>query len=139
MKFHPLRRKSQKKAAKTLKYFFPILGLIAAWKLYSKIKIDRSKVFEARKKKKFLGVAVFSIFAFFGQKFLRLKLLAVAPQNHKKGIGSKMIEKIEKYAKKRKRNYIFFTSHPSRKNAHNFYQHRGFKKILGFLFYKKLK
>ncbi|WEM60487.1 GNAT family N-acetyltransferase [Streptococcus parauberis] len=53
--------------------------------------------------------------------------LAVLPDYQRRGIGGQLMRAIEEIAKKNNINYIRLNSGNSRKEAHAFYQHLGYK------------
>ena len=140
MKFGPLRKNREKRAVQILRRFFPIWGALAGALLFLGIKNkNAAHFFEARKRRKLVGIAFFSIFGVLGYKFLHLNLFAIDPSIQRSGVGSKMIRKVENYARRRQQNYLLLTTDPSRRSSQKFYKKHGFKKILGFWFWKKIK
>ncbi|MBW2976828.1 GNAT family N-acetyltransferase [Candidatus Woesearchaeota archaeon] len=87
---------------------------------------------------------------FCGNNNCEVYWLVVSKQFQGKGIGTKLMKFIEKYAKKKKFNGIYLYTHPIRKNTLNFYKKLGYHKVnefpdyyingdTSFLFGKRLK
>ena len=87
---------------------------------------------------------------FSGYKNCEVYWLVVSKRFQGKGVGTKLMEFIEKYAKRKKFCGIYLYTHPIRKNTLHFYKKLGYKKInefpnyysnsdASFLFGKRLK
>lgn len=69
---------------------------------------------------------------FVGYKNCELYLLLVSKKHQRKGIGKKLLEFTEKYAKKKGFRAIYLYTHPIHKNAISLYKKKGYKKINEF-------
>lgn len=63
--------------------------------------------------------------------------LYVSPSHREKGIGKKLIEKVEQKAKELNCYVIYIESHDDRQTAHKFYASQGYTKY-GFAFRKRI-
>ncbi|MCK5460597.1 GNAT family N-acetyltransferase [Candidatus Gracilibacteria bacterium] len=136
MKLKPLKKK--KTAIRFLKAIFPAWGLRAIWKLFHKEKQSKF-FFQAEKNKKILGIMAISSVVFWGLRWLHLRFFVVDSKWRGKGVGTEMLENLEKKAQKTNHRFIFLTSKPFRNKAHRFYLKNGFKRVLWFFFWKKIK
>ncbi len=64
----------------------------------------------------------------FDGEYLRVAALAVKKEYQDKGIGSKLLEKAEEYAREIKALTIVLNSGLQRESAHKFYESRGYVK-----------
>ncbi len=138
MKLSSLKQHNKKKIIRLFRVLFPLLGTTALWSLFYKEK-KKTKFLQIEKKKRFLGFVAISTLAFLGRKALYLRFFAVDPKKQGKGIGSRVLKKLEQMAKEKGHHFLFLVSRYKRKKAHKFYFKNGFKRFLGFLFWKKLK
>ena len=137
MKLSPLRKRQHKKVAKLLLVIFPFFGFWLLWKLFSFF-FKGPGFYEIRQRKTMLGFMAITTWFFFHKKFLYLKYFAIDPAFQSQGKGQKALKILEEKARAHKHDYLLLTSQPWRKDAHKFYEKNGFKKILGFLFWKRL-
>lgn len=78
------------------------------------------------------------ITAFRSDDYLFLPFAAVDRFYRRKGIAGKLLEKIEKVAKREKRKYILFTAYENNKPVHNFAGKMGYKATRKLVQYYKL-
>lgn len=136
MKFKNVKNTNNKKVKKFLKIIFPVFSILTFWKFWQYKSV---KFLQVKKQKKIMGLLVFSSFFLLGKKFLYLKVLALDKQKRGKGYGSRILEKLQKRAQKTDHNFMILLSNPTRKKAHNFYLKNGFKRVLHFFFWKRIK
>ena len=101
---------------------------------------DNLKILCARNNKDIVGLAVMSIMnkPFSDYKFLYLDYVCTHPNYQHMGIGSKIIDGCEMFAKSNDCKYITFTSNYKRENAHNFYKKHGYLIISSAVFKKEI-
>jgi len=75
----------------------------------------------------FIGLIRENAYEFDGE-YLRVAALAVKKEYQDKGIGSKLLEKAEEYAKEIKAVIIVLNSGLQRESTHKFYERRGYVK-----------
>jgi GNAT superfamily N-acetyltransferase len=141
MKLKPLKPKQHKKAAKIFWVLFPFFGFWLVWRFF-KFLLGRHRFYSIknrRRPKKLLGLAAFTTLIFFKRKWFYLKYFAIAPDSQGQGVGSQTLNKIEAKARRQKHDYFLLLSSPWRTRAHKFYFKKGFKRWLGFIFFKKLQ
>ena len=138
MRFRRLTPKNIPRAKFLLGVIFPFLGI---WWLaqFFWLKKQTTELYEVRKKREMAGLVGTKKFSFFGIGILFLSLLAVHPKFQGKGFGKKVLKHLEKDSRKSGFDYLMLTSSPTRERAQKFYFRNGFKRLLGFVFWKKLK
>lgn len=67
-----------------------------------------------------------------GHNHLELRWISVKAKHQNKGIGRKLIEFVESYAKKHNHRAVYLYTHPVHKKAIKVYQRLGYKKINEF-------
>lgn len=138
MKLRRLTSKNQTRAKFLLGIIFPFLGV---WWLarYFWLKKQTTDLYEIRKQREMAGLIGVKKFSVFGFGILFLSLLAIHPKFQGQGFGRRALKKLERTSKASGFDYLLLTSAPSRKQAQKFYFRNGFKRVLGFLFWKKLR
>ncbi len=69
--------------------------------------------------------------------YVRVTALVVSEEYRKKGIGTKLIQASEEWSRKEKASSIVLNSGINRKEAHKFYENKGYK-IKGYSFFKDI-
>jgi len=138
VEFAPLDNRNKKKALKLLKVFFPAWRRGALWKFFHREK-EESEFLQIKKRRKFFGFLIFSTLMFLGYKFLHLRFFALREKERGQGTGTEVLKKLEQKGRHMGHNILFLFSRPEREKAHKFYFRNGFRRILWFLFWKKLK
>lgn len=135
------KRRQSKKMARLLRVVFPALGFAAAMRFAMGLRKNKHTDFLIAKgssrSKKLLGIAVMTTLSFFGRKFLFVRALSVDPRQQKRKIGTRLMRKAEKLARKKQYHGIFLFSAVHRKGAHRFYLKQGFRKWFGIFFWKR--
>lgn len=140
MPIKPIKKREQKKAAKIFWVLFPFLGFWLLWKIFKLLLgLNRFYQVKAKGKPKMLGLVAFSTFLFFNRKWFYLKYLAVDEKLQGQGIGKQALAEVEAKARGQKSDYFFLMSPPWRPGAQRFYLKQGFKRLLRFIFWKRLK
>jgi len=141
MKIKPLKPKQHHQAAKIFWVLFPFFGFWLIFKLFSFVlkKHRFHTVHNPKKPKPVLGLVAFSSLLFFKRKWFYLKYLAIDQKSQGKGLGSKTLQRLEQKARHKNHDYFLLLSSPWRTRAQKFYLKKGFKRWLGFIFWKKLK
>lgn len=62
----------------------------------------------------------------FDDEYIRVIALAVNKENQNKGIGTKLLEEVENYAKRRRINMIVLSSAIKQSETHGFYERRSY-------------
>ena len=91
------------------------------------LKEEKAFVYGAYNKQELVGFIWGYPHIFFDEKRIFINCLVVEKEYEKKGIGKKLINKINEYASKNKYDSIDLTVAPFNKNAVGFYEHIGFK------------
>ncbi|HDK41801.1 MAG TPA: GNAT family N-acetyltransferase [Candidatus Pacearchaeota archaeon] len=107
-------------------------NVLKSLKFYNKI----GEIYIATDKKEVVGVIVFKIEQFWEGPVILIEDLAVKENCQKQGIGKKLMDYIEHYAKNKKVKYIFFTTH-KKSSSVKFYQKRGYKVSKKTIFMRK--
>lgn len=141
MKIRPLKAKQQVQAAKVFWVLFPFLGFWLLWKFF-KFLLRGHKFYSVKtrqKPKSLIGVIAFTSLLFLKRKWFYLQYLAIDKKQQGQGLGTQTLAQIEAKAKGGKHDYFLLLSPPWRQKAQRFYLKRGFKRLLGFVFWKYLK
>jgi len=142
MKISPLKPKQHQKAAHIFWVLFPFLGFWLLWRFF-KFLLNFKQFYKVEApnqgQSKFLGLLAFTSFLLFKRKWFYLQYLAIDEKLQGKGLGSLALAQVEAKARGNKNDYFFLMSSPWRRNAQKFYFKQGFKRLLGFIFYKRLK
>jgi GNAT superfamily N-acetyltransferase len=115
---------------------------------YSKVNNDsflrvlnnpQNYIYVAEDKEKIVGFATFSVrdVVRYPKSIAELDELFVLKDNRKKGVGKKLMDEVEKQAKKLDCYRIFIESHYDHKVAHHFYENLAYKNY-GYHFIKDL-
>jgi GNAT superfamily N-acetyltransferase len=100
-------------------------------------KSEHTNFLEISYQNNFCGVLAFSTIFFFYKKVMFLKFFALKKSYQGKGIGTNVINELEKMAKEMNYKYIFLLSSPFKK-IQGFYRKLGYKRIWWGLFWKKI-
>ncbi len=106
---------------------------------YKVIKNPNNLIYIAESKGVLIGFATLSLrnVVRYPKPIAELDELYVNPKYREKGIGRKLVEKVEQKAKQLDCYVIYIESHNDRKTAHKFYQSQGYSKY-GFAFRKRI-
>jgi len=109
-----------------------INAVIKSLNFYFKI----GKAFVAVEDKKIVGIVVFKVEQWWEGPVILIEDLAVKEDFKKQGIGKKLTDKVEEYAKKIKANSVSFATN-SKSSAVKFYTKQGYKKEKNRIFMRK--
>lgn len=109
-----------------------INSVIKSLNFYFKI----GKVFVAIEAKKIVGLVVFKVEQWWEGPVILIEDLAVKEDFKKQGVGKKLTDKVEEYAKKIKAKAVSFTTH-KKSSAVKFYTKQGYKIEKNTLFMRR--
>ncbi len=164
MDLKPLTKKRNRSVLRLLKLIFPAMGIGLLYKIYHKERqqklelIDglkngelfwqsffnnfqpknkKTKFLEITYGKKFCGLIAYSELKILKFKILFLKFFALKKSYQGQGLGSKILQRLEKIAKRKNCEYIWLLASPFKKTKY-FYFKKGFKRYFWGLFVKKV-